>query len=316
MATKQNYTQNYESGINSGIYWSIKPRQSWDKSYYYFSCVETNVYVMIKKIKKEYIVSFDDTELNAFRTLKECNPFIIAELNKLIVKRNEEKIRIKKEEELKKAAEYAAKIERENAIIAEVKATVELSYTITNCDNEQLSTQLNQLLSNLIEKYQGKLSLPKALYCGSNLDGKYAYLNDYIPDTITGDYPNFSVTESKNGKCEFTAFIGTDIVQFVFNGHSSVNAAIINDVNKAIDNYIKTGKITKKVGKKPALKIADKHNKQAKRSKEAIALATMGKDIRNTCTIKNTKYSPLEKMVSDMVRVVSVIVIQNKIATV
>lgn len=291
MATKQNYTQNYESGVNSGIYWSIKPRQSWDKSYYYFSCTETNVYVMIKKIKKEYIVSFDDTELNSFRTLKECNPFIIAELNKLIIKRNEERIRIKKEQELKEAAEYAAKIERENAIIAEVRSTVKLSYSITVCDNENLSTQLDKLLCQLADKYQEKLGLPVAK------DDYYGFYQDY---------PNFSVTELECGLCEFTAFIGEDIVQFSFNGHSSVNAAIINDINKAIDNYIKTGKIAKKAGKKPALKIADKHNKQAKRSKEAIALSVLAKEIRNTCTIKNTKYSPLERIVSDMVRVVSV----------
>lgn len=291
MATKQNYTQNYESGINSGIYWSIKPRQSWDKSYYYFSCVETNVYVMIKKIKKEYIVSFDDTELNAFRTLKECNPFIIAELNKLIIKRNEERIRIKKEKELKEAAEYAAKIERENAIIAEVKATVKLSYNITVCDNENLSNQLDKLLSNLAEKCQEKLNLPVI---------KEDYYGFYQ------DFSNFSVVELENGNLEFTAFIGEDIVQFVFNGHSSVNTAIINEIDKAIDNYIKTGKIKKSSGKKPALKIADKHNKATKRSKEAIALAALAKDIRNTCNFKNTKYSPLERMVSDMVRVVSV----------
>ncbi|HEY9705693.1 MAG TPA: hypothetical protein V6C58_24860, partial [Allocoleopsis sp.] len=34
--------------------------------------------------------------------------------------------------------------------------------------------------------------------------------------------------------------------------------------------------------------------------------AALAKDIRNTCNIKDTKYSPLERMVSDMVRVVSV----------
>jgi hypothetical protein len=292
---KTNYTQNTESGINSGIYWSIKPLQSWDKSYYYFSCVETNIYVMIKKVAKEYIISFDDTEVNAFRTLKECSDYIIIELNKLIVKRNEERIRIKKEKEIKESLELKAKLELETALLLEIKNTVKLSYSITVCDNDNLTTQLNKLITYLVEKYQVKLGLPVA-----TKDNYYGYHQDFS---------NFSVVELENGLCEFTAFIGADIIQFTFNGHSSVNADIVKDIDTAINQYIKGGKIKKQAGKKPALKLADNTNKSAKRSrsKTAIALATKAKEMRNTYTAseKDRKWCPVEKITSGMARVVS-----------
>ncbi|HEY9702014.1 MAG TPA: hypothetical protein V6C58_06190, partial [Allocoleopsis sp.] len=227
----------------------------------FFFCSLNNIRISVKKaIKaKGYQVFFTNVskEMQYFApTLKEATQWIIGELNKPILARyNEQKA---KELAEKLAKEEAERIQAEldAKIIAEVKATVKLSYTITNCDNENLSTQLNQLLSNLIEKYQAKLGLPAVK------EDHYEFYQDFS---------NFSVVELKNGKCEFTAFIGENIVQFSFNGHSSVNAQVINEVDKAINQYIKTGKITRKAGKKPALKIADNSNKKAKRSKEAIA---------------------------------------------
>ncbi|HEY9705462.1 MAG TPA: hypothetical protein V6C58_23695, partial [Allocoleopsis sp.] len=225
------------------------------------------------------------------------------ELNKPILARyNEQKA---KELAEKLAKEEAERIQAEldAAIIAEVKSTVRLGYEITVCDNNNLSTQLDKLLSQLSDKYQEKLGLPTDwIKYKSVVDSN----KDYDPSNCNYDFLNLSVTELKNGKCEFTAFIGTDIIQFTFNGHSSVNADIVKDIDNAINSYIKTGKIKQKSGKKPALKIADKHNKSAKRSKEAIALATMAKELRNTYTVKPTERSPLERMISDMVRVVSI----------
>ncbi|HEY9702759.1 MAG TPA: hypothetical protein V6C58_09950, partial [Allocoleopsis sp.] len=280
---------NYSKDWKTQSYISIKPvKMSLGK--YFFYCFTNDIRVNIEKVKKEYIISFNEKEVNATNTLNSATEWVLNELNKPILACYNEKLA--KEESEKLAKQEAERVQNEiNAkIIAEVKATVKLSYTITNCDNENLSTQLDKLLSQLADKYQSKLGLP-------------VKADDY---GFFQDFSNFSVVELECGLCEFTAFIGTDIVQFTFNGHSSVNTAAIKEIDSAIARYIKTGKIKQKAGKKPALKIADNSNKKAKRSKEAIALAALAKELKSTYTVKPTERSPLERMVSDMVRVVSV----------
>ncbi|HEY9705464.1 MAG TPA: hypothetical protein V6C58_23705, partial [Allocoleopsis sp.] len=258
---------------------------------HFFFCSLNNIRISVKKAVKAkgYQVFFTNVskEMQHFAlTLKDATQWIIGELNKPILARYAEKLAKEEAEKLAKEEANRIQAELDAAIIAEVKATVKIGYTITNCDNENLLVQLNKLLSQLSDKYQSKLGLPVVK------EDHYGFYQDFS---------NFSVVELENGLCEFTVFVGTDIIQFVFNGHSSINFHIVNEIDIAINNYIKTGKIAKKSGKKPALKLVDKHNKSAKRSKEAIALAALAKELKSTYTVKPTERSPLERMVSDMV---------------